>query len=84
MSNRLDMIKQSPRQASIDDVEWLCEEIERLQNALGNAADMLHKCALECSDCDYGNGATGNGSEGEVCEECAPVCEAEKQARGVL
>lgn len=28
---RLSIIKQTPRQASIDDIEWLCEEVERLQ-----------------------------------------------------
>jgi hypothetical protein len=27
---RLEVIKQTPRQASIDDIEWLCEEVERL------------------------------------------------------
>lgn len=28
---RLGVIKQTPRQASIDDIEWLCEEVERLR-----------------------------------------------------
>jgi hypothetical protein len=59
-------------------------EIERLREALEAAADMLHECALECSDCDYGNGATGKGSKGEVCEECAPIREAERRARKAL
>ena len=59
-------------------------EIDRLREALEDAADMLHECAQECPDCDYGNGATGEGSEGGVCEECAPVREAERRAREVL
>jgi hypothetical protein len=59
-------------------------QIERLREALEDAADMLHECALECSDCDYGNGATGKDSEGEICEECAPVREAERRAREML
>lgn len=29
-NERLETIKQSPRQASVDDVEWLCDEIDRL------------------------------------------------------
>jgi hypothetical protein len=33
-SKRLDTIKQTPRQASIDDIEWLCDEVERLQTQL--------------------------------------------------
>lgn len=30
-NERLEIIKQSPRQAGVDDVEWMCEEIERLK-----------------------------------------------------
>ncbi len=30
-NERLEIIKQSPRQASVDDIEWMCEEIERLR-----------------------------------------------------
>lgn len=59
-------------------------EIERLHQALEDAADMLHECALECSDCDYGDGATGKSSDGGVCEECAPIREAERRAREAL
>jgi hypothetical protein len=64
--------------------EQLRAQSERLKLTLGDAADMLHECARECSDCDYGNGATGRSSEGGVCEECAPVREAERRAREVL
>jgi hypothetical protein len=35
---RLEVIKQSPRQASVDDVEWLCDEIERLRAELDHRA----------------------------------------------
>jgi len=31
LNDRLGIIKQTPRQASVDDVEWLCEEVERLR-----------------------------------------------------
>src|ERR1700733_9410726 len=30
-NERLEIIKQSPRQANVDDMEWMCEEIERLR-----------------------------------------------------
>jgi hypothetical protein len=56
----------------------------RLGKELLAAADMLHQCADECIDCDYGDGATGKGSEGGQCEECRPVREAEKRARDLL
>lgn len=57
---------------------------ERLRLALEDAADMLHQCAQECADCDFGTGATGIGSDGTVCEECAPIREAARRAREEL
>lgn len=57
---------------------------ERLRHALEDAADMLHECALECADCNYGSGATGKASEEGDCEECAPIREAERRAREAL
>jgi hypothetical protein len=57
------------------------ENLRDLEYALEDAADMLHECALECIDCDYGNGATGKTLDGAVCEECAPIREAERRAR---
>jgi len=57
---------------------------DRLREALEDAADMLHECALECAHCNYGNGATGKSSDGGICEECAPIREAERRARESL
>lgn len=48
--DRLGIIKQSPRQAGVDDVEWLCEEVERLLAIVnlcpvccGTCAEVTHK-----------------------------------------
>jgi hypothetical protein len=57
---------------------------ERLRKALEDAADMLHECATECADCNYGNGATGLDWDGSPCEECAPIREAERLAREAM
>lgn len=72
----------------IDELEranvGLATESEQRRAALEDAADMLHECALECMDCNYGCGATGKGSEGDPCDECSPTREAERRAREVL
>lgn len=60
------------------------EALNSIHKALEDAADMLHECAQECSDCNYGDGATGKGSDGSICEECAPIREAERRAREAL
>lgn len=49
------------------------------------APDLLavaKQCASECADCNYGDGATGLGSEGEPCEECADIRAAIAKAEG--
>lgn len=38
--------------------------------------------ASECLQCNYGDGATGKGSEGEPCEECADIRAAIAKAEG--
>lgn len=40
IETRLGIIKQSPRQADVSDVEWLCDEIEALRTALRNISRM--------------------------------------------
>ena len=53
------------------------EATQALYYALEAAADMLRKCASGCRDCD-GSGAR---LDGGVCEECAPIRDAERHAR---
>lgn len=36
-NERLDVIRQSPRQASVDEVEWLCGEIDLLRSERNHA-----------------------------------------------
>jgi hypothetical protein len=42
---RLGIIKQTPRQAGIDDIEWLCEEVERLRGTVAKYGDHASNCA---------------------------------------
>lgn len=43
--------------------------------ALNAAAEVLESDVDTCSNCNYGDGATGKTSEGEPCKDCQDVRE---------
>ncbi len=52
-NDRLGIIKQTPRQASIDDIEWLCEEVERLTEERDQLRRQLLEHAEVCGESAY-------------------------------
>jgi hypothetical protein len=52
-----------------------------MRSAMEEAADMLHQCASECAECDYGSGPTGVTADGRKCEGCAPILSIERRLR---
>lgn len=58
--------------------------VTRMYRALRAAKAVLETDIDACANCNYGDGATGKGSEGEPCEDCEDAREALRLVREAL
>ena len=59
------------------------DELKRMNAATPDLVEIAKRYASECKHCNYGDGATGLGSEGEPCEECGDIHAAIDKAEGL-
>jgi len=64
------------------DDQAFAEFILRACNNYAPLLELAKQNASECGNCDYGNGATGKGLEGEPCEECHGIRAVIENAEG--